>query len=317
MRLNSRRIMNRTQLNRFILELALALALTSALVGCASSPPQHKPAKSAQPERNSDAFAAEALSTYQLQRDGARTLNLMAAAVQQAPARSDIAYLQVALCRLIDGCGPEPFEARLRKMDAGNAIVWIRALANAQRQHDTAVEAQVLDAIARSERFDVYWNSLTSSITMARTPGPVGLETALNETVGWLGETIVPAVQPLTIACSRSRTADTAWNQRCRRVAQVLMNSDTYIVESVGIALAKQVTADSVELSKLDDRARSSRYLWRTSAEIIGSQVERDKFAAEHLQLMRKLRREQDVHSAITRWAGRPTTTPPDFRMDE
>jgi hypothetical protein len=309
--------MNRTHLNRFILAFALAMALPCAIVGCASPQSENKPAKSAEPERNADAFAAEALVTYQLQRDGARTLNLMAAAAKQAPNRADIAYLQVALCRLIDGCTPEPFEARLRKMDAGNAVVWIRALANAQRQRDVAVEAQVLDAIGRSERFDVYWNSLTSGITLARAPGSTGLEATLSETIGWLGEIIIPALQPLTLACSRVRTADASWVERCRRVARVLMSSDTYIAESVGLVLARQVTADPVELANLDDRARSSRYLWRMSAEIIGSQVERDKFAAEHLQLMRKLRREQDVHSAITRWARRTMTPPPNFRMDE
>jgi hypothetical protein len=306
--------MNGTHPNRF----SLMLALTLALLGCASPAVENRPQKNGQPERNADAHAAEALGTYQLQRDGARTVALLAAAAQQAPNRADIIYLQVALCRLIDGCGPEPFEAKLRKLDAGNAVVWMRALATAQRQRDAVVEAQILDTIGRSERFDVYWNSLVSNITSARAPGTAGVEAALNETIGWLGETIIPALQPLTLACSRTRTAETPWVDRCRRVAQVLMNSDTYIVESVGLALAKQVNAgDSVALAKLDDRARASRYLWRTSAGIVSSQVERDKFATEQLKLMHKLRREQDVHLAIVRWSGRPVVAPPDFRMDE
>lgn len=95
------------------------------------------------------------------------------------------------------------------------------------------------------------------------------------------------------------------------------MSGDTYLAESVGIVIARQVTADPAELAKLNDRARASRYLWRTAAEIVSSQVERDKFAAEHLKLMAKLHREQDVHLAITRWSGRPITPPADFRMDE
>jgi hypothetical protein len=309
--------MNGSYLNRFILALAIAVAI----VGCGSpktdSTPPKSGQKNVQTERTADAFAADALETYQLQRDGARTLNLMAAAAKQAPNRADIAYLQVALCRLIDGCAPEPFETRLRKLDSGNAIVWIRALADAQRQRNSAVEAQVLEAIGRSERFDIYWNPLSSGITLARAPVGTGLEAALGETIGWLAPTIVPAFQPLAAGCSRQRTGEAVWADRCRRVAQILMNGDTYIAESFGITLAKQVTSDPIQIAKLDDRARSSRYLWRTSAEIISSQVERDKFAAEQLKLMSKLHREQDVHSAITRWAGRPLTPPPDFRMDE
>ena len=304
--------MKGTNLNRFILGFVIVLA------GCASPKVDTPRAKPADAGPTADAFASEALATYHMQRDGARTLMLMAAAVKQAPNRADIEYLQVALCRQIEGCGPEPFEARLRKLDAGNAIVWLRTLSNAQRQRDVAVEAQVLDAMGRAERFDVYWPSLVAGIATARSPGPTGLETALNETVGWLAATAVPSLQPLTAACTRVRLSEPAWTERCRRVASVLMRSDTYIVESFGIAIAKQVSVgDPVELAKLDDRARTSRYLWRTSAEIIGSQVERDKFAAEHLKLMRMVKREQDVHSAITRWAGRPTTPPEDFRMDE
>jgi hypothetical protein len=305
--------MQRTNLNRFILGL-----LVIVIAGCASTKGGSPDTTSAPERASADAFAAEALGTYHVQRDGARTLMLMAAAVKQAPNRADIAYLQIALCRQIEGCGAAPFEARLRKLDPGNAVVWLRALADAQRQRDVAVEAQVLDAIGRAERFDVYWPSLVAGITSVRHPGGTGLEAALNETIGWLAGTAVPSLQPLTAACSRVRMSEAAWAERCRRAARVLMRGDTYIVESFGLAIAKQgAVADPVELAKLDERARTSRYLWRTSAEIITSQVERDKFAAEHLKLMRMVKREQDVHSAITRWAGRPTTPPPDFRMDE
>jgi hypothetical protein len=310
-------MMNAIHLNRFSLIRPLVVALVLALIGCASPKPQDKPQNDGQPERSADAYAAEALGTYQLQRDGRRTLNLMAAAVKQAPDRADIAYLQVALCRLIEGCQPEPFEARLRKLDAGNAIVWIRALADAQQRPDTVVETQILEAIGRSERLDVYWNSLVSGITLARVSMTGGIEAALSETIGWLGDTIVPSLQPFTAACSRARTADPVWAERCRRVTQVLMRSDTYVVESVGIVLARQVTQDPIELSTLDTRARGARYLWRTSAGLIGSQVERDKFATEHVKLMQRLRREQDVHLAIVRWSGRPITPPEGFRMDD
>jgi hypothetical protein len=132
-----------------------------------------------------------------------------------------------------------------------------------------------------------------------------------------MSATIVPDFQVLTQSCARGRTGEIAWADRCRRLARVLLNGDTYIAESVGLAIAKQVTADPIELSNLDARTRTSRYLWRTAADLIAAQVERDKFAAEQIELMTKLRREQDMHLAIVRWARRPVIPPPDFRMDE
>ena len=310
--------MNGTYLNRFILGLAIACGT----LGCAGSKPQSQATESkastrAQPERTADAYMAEALATYQLQRDGARALNLMNAAAQQAPTRADIAYAQASLCEAIETCGPEPFEARLRKLDPGNAVVWMRALSEAQRARDTAVEGQILDAIGRSERFDLYWNRLAADLTRARSIGKTVSEAALSETIGWMSATIVPDFQVLTQTCARARTGEIAWADRCRRVARVLMNSDTYIAESVGVAIAKQVTSDPIELSNLDTRARTSRYLWRTAADLIAAQVERDKFAREQIELMSKLRREQDMHLAIVRWSRRPVVPPPGFRMDE
>ena len=287
------------------------------LTGCAN--PAAKPtkagAKSTVP--SADVLMAEALAAFQVQRDGGRALTLLAAAAQQAPTRPDVAYVQMSLCGLIEGCQPEAFETRLRKLDAANGAVWIGALMRAQRQGDRAVESQVLDALGRSERFDMYWNVLGANLTRVRSQGTTGVEAKLNETLGWMGATIVPAFAALTTACSRLRTSEAEWAARCGRVAKVLLNSDTYLAESVGLRLALQVTADTLASAQLAERARTSRYRWRATSEIIGTQLERDKFALELLELMTTLRREQDVHLAVVRWAGQPITPSADFSMDE
>jgi len=304
--------MNRTYLNGFI----FSLVLTVGIAGCASSQVE-KTKPSASTERSADAYAAEALATYQLQRDGSRSLNLINAAVKQAPSRADLAYVQASLCGLIEGCAPEPYEARLRKLDPKNAVVWMRSLASAQRQRDAAAEAQILDAIGRSERFDVYWNPLVANLTLTRAPTQPRTEAVLSETITWLSATIIPEFQPLTLGCSRTRTAEPQWAERCRRISRVLMNSDTFLAESVGIALARQVTAEPSEIARLDERARTSGYLWRTAADLIAAQIERDKFAAEQVKLLKKLRREQEMHLAIVRWSGRPIVPPPGFKLED
>jgi hypothetical protein len=296
-------------LNRFILVGVLAFAVWSCGTPQKASQPAAREATSPP-----DAFAAEALATYQLQRDGARSLTLINEAVRRAPQRADLTYLQISLCRLIDGCPPQSYEAQLRKVDSANAAVWTHALADAQKRHEPAVEAQVLEAIGRGQRFDVYWNSLAVAVASARIGNGAAADAALNETVSWLGSTIVPAFQPLTLSCAPGRTGKAVWADRCRRVAEVLMNSDTLIAERIGLALARQVTADPIELAKLAERERTARYLWRESGKIITSQVERDKFSLELIELMRNVRREQDVHLAVMRWAGRPVMPPPGWQ---
>jgi hypothetical protein len=301
-----------SHLNRFILLATVALGVASCGTSAVKSPaPQGR-----EPTAAPDAFAAEALATYQLQRDGARSLALITEAVRRAPKRADLVYLQASLCRLIEGCPPETYEAHLRKLAPENAAVWMRALAAAQKRREPSVEAQILEAIGRAEHFDVYWNSLGANIASARIANGAAPEAALSETINWLGSTIVPAFQTLTLSCARGRTGEAQWADRCRRVAQVLMNGDTLIAERVGIALAQQVTSDPIEVTKLAERERTARYLWRESAEIINSQVERDKFSLELLELMRKLRREQDVHLAVMRWAGRAVTPPPQWQEE-
>lgn len=299
-------------LNTFILAMTCAVALG----GCSNS--SSKPTPSAAPKVvQADALAAQALAAYELQRDGARSWSLISAATQQASARADLAYLQARLCQLIEGCQPEAYEARVRKLDAANASIWMRALEEAQRRREPSVEAQVLDAIGRAQRFDVYWNALGAAITNARIAQGARPDATLSESINWLGDTIVPQFQPLTLACSRSRTTEQQWADRCRRIARVLLNSDTYIAESIGLAIAQQVAGETLDQIQLGERSTTARFLWRTYAEVANSQIERDKFALELVELMRKLRREQDVHLAVVRWAGRPITPPPGWKDEQ
>ena len=72
----------------------------------------------------------------------------------------------------------------------------------------------------------------------------------------------------------------------------------------------------------LDERVATLSYRSQQSGAIVREQVERDKFSAQMIELMKKLPREQDVSLAILRWAGQPllpaheqvALTPPDAR---
>ena len=56
----------------------------------------------------------------------------------------------------------------------------------------------------------------------------------------------------------------------------------------------------------LDERVATLSYRSQAAGAVVRSQVERDKFSAQMIELMKKLPREQDVSLAILRWAGQP-----------
>ena len=78
------------------------------------------------------------------------------------------------------------------------------------------------------------------------------------------------------------------------------------------------MTADPTASEKLDERMRTRRYLWQA---IRRDHQRRNSNATSSLssmlELMRKLRANKMCHMAILRWAGQPTTPPPDFDWNE
>ena len=71
-------------------------------------------------------------------------------------------------------------------------------------------------------------------------------------------------------------------------------------------SLACVATPGSPAAVVLEERAATLSYRNQAAGAIVRSQVERDKFSAQFIELMKKLPREQDVSVAILRWAGQP-----------
>jgi NifB/MoaA-like Fe-S oxidoreductase len=67
--------------------------------------------------------------------------------------------------------------------------------------------------------------------------------------------------------------------------------------------LATPASPDSIVL---DERVATLSYRSQAAGAVVREQVERDRFSAQLLELMKKLPREQDVSVAILRWAGQP-----------
>jgi len=305
--------------------LVAALAV-AGLAGCAGSDvrTETRAGVSNAPGGNADRLAAAALETWGARADHAQALALADRAAAAAPDRADLAWLQVGLCLASPGCDPAAAEARLRKLDPANGVPWLDVLARAQAQRDERAVSSILEAMSRAERFDLYWTTLVWRLTgvIAASRPAAGaaaqslnlqqntpLTTALNDVTGWLSRLATRAFSSVTSACDPRRSPSTASSPDCTRIAEALQRSDTTLAEGLGLGIAQRLaTPGTAAASALDQRVVTLSYRSQTAGAVMQSQIERDKFAAEVLELMRQLPREQDVSVAILRWAGEPLT---------
>jgi hypothetical protein len=295
-------------------------ALLLVLAACAAPSPQRgsaaQTASARAPSGNPDDLAGEALQAL-AESDGQRALTAIARANVVAPNRPELAWLHARMCTMIPRCEPEPVEARLRKLAPDNGVVWLGQLERAQARHDKRVEEQILEAMSNAQQFDLYWTRLVWRLSEARkarlieagkpaTP-PQPLTAALDATTEALSSAVVPAFKPLTTACGQDRTQDPATHTRCERIAQTMQRSDTTLVEGLGLAMAQRLaTPASPGAIVLDERVATLSYRSQAAGAVVREQVERDRFSAQLIELMKKLPREQDVSVAILRWAGQP-----------
>jgi|GEM_PF-886698 hypothetical protein len=296
------------------------LAALLVLAACASQGPQRgtraPAAASTSASGSPDELAGNALQAL-AEGNSQQALAEIARANLLAPKRPELAWLHARICMLTPGCEPEPIETRFRKLAPDNGVVWLGPLARAQSRNDKRVEDQILEAMSRAARFDLYWTSLVWQLSVARnahgpaagTPNapPHPLTRAMDETTDALSSAVVPAFKPLNTACGIERTQDPATHTRCERIAQAMQRSDTTLVEGIGIGLAQRMaTPASRDALVLEERGSTLSYRSQAAGAVVRSQVERDKFSAQVIELMKKLPREQDVSVAILRWAGQP-----------
>ena len=294
----------------------LALLLTA----CAGSPPQKAtaPTTSASSSRNADEQAADALNLW-ASGASSQALKQMQSAARLAPERRELIWLHLRLCMEVKGCEAEPIEAQLRKLDPTSGAVWLGPLARAQARKDTRAEEQILEVMTKAAHFNVYWTTLIARLTPAVSRMPVAssanqavltpLTNGLNTTIGWLSRMDIPALTPISTACDQQRVREPATRVRCERIAQAMQRSDTTLVEGLGLGILQRLALPNSGASlQLTEQVNTLRYQNQTAGSIVASQVERDRFSEQMLNLMNQLPREQEVYKAILRWAGQPLT---------
>jgi hypothetical protein len=294
----------------------IVAVLAAGLTACAGSGARREDARGADsiPHGTADQIAAAALRTWAVERDPTRAVATIARATEIDPDRPELLWLHIRLCSQLRGCDPAPLESRLRKLDATNGVAWFGVLERAQSRRDARAEQQILLAMSETDRFDLYWTTLVWRLSegqrsSATVPSLLPLTSAWNDTVERLSALMTPAVKPVSAACTKERMKDPAIASSCQHIAVAMQRSDTTLMEALGIGIEQRLqTEGSPAAEVLEDRLATLTYQSQTAAAVIAGQLEREKFTSEMLELMQKLRREQDVWIAVLRWAGEPLT---------
>jgi hypothetical protein len=245
---------------------------------------------------DADSLAAAGLLGYRMPHD--QSLRLVAQASLLAPERADLAWMHIQLCEADAACDPEPLEIRFRDLDEENGAGWFGALARASKRGDEEAKLAALAAIGRSERVDLYWTTLfahlSRQVASART---APLHEAQMWVAGVLAAVAIPGLGDVSRACSVERLTRDDVMEVCRGVANSLLNGDTYLIESLGASLAKRAwPANSAKWLEAAAVPRTFDHRIRFAGDF-NAWVEAN--ANDHLDLLEKHRREQDVNRAV------------------
>ncbi len=240
-----------------------------------------------------DSLAAAGLLSFE---NPEKSSDLLARAAAGAPERADLLWLQARACEKQPNCDPEPLDQRLRTLDAENGAPWLSALARAEALHDDAAKDAALAAIARSTRVDIYWTTLIARLSSATAQtGAIPLKDAEMSIIGVLAAQAIPALHNVSAACKGDRLEHPEALEVCRGIAQAFENGDTYIIEMLGVAIAKRVWP---EQSSAWTAAANARRIYEYRSKLsngIDSKPWDEGTARNFLALCAENRREQDV----------------------
>src|SRR5271170_2333374 len=192
------------------------LALISALLivgGCASKAERQVAAEQREqqiPQQliragDPDSLAAAAMLFRDplWRRSESAALTLLDRAVQAAPQRADLTWLQLRVCAELDACDARPIEARLRLLDPNNGAGWMQSLAVARNANDGPGAQAALIAMGQAGQIRFYWTTLVSHLARAMTgAGKYESSEALSRAIAELANT-QRQLLPLAQACSR------------------------------------------------------------------------------------------------------------------
>ena len=297
------------------MRIALLAGLTVLLAGCATpstrfDSQQRRAVTILAMKTDADSLAAAGLLSLLEREAKDAPLSLIARAVEAAPDRPDLLWLQIQVCHESPRCDPDPMERRLRMLDPSNGVIEMGALARADASRDDEAKDAALAAMSRSNRVDLYWTTLIAHLgratVMSKALSPWQAEIAI---IGVLAGQEIPAYAPVSNACKGDRLKRSEIVESCRGVARALLRGDTYLTEMMGVAIAKRVwPEDSPEWRAAADARRLYDYRARYSAQLEQWEA---KHAEQLLAMCAANPSEQEVLKAQLVATGRNPNPPP------
>jgi len=188
------------------------------------------------------------------------SLQLAARAVAAAPARADLAFVQLQMCETSPQCDAAPLEGHLLQLDPENGVAWSYALARADHAKDQAARTTAFYGLAQSKRIDLYWNRIVSHLATAST-GTADFDAgaALSQVVG-IEASFSLALDSISTLCLVPRLQPEML-EPCRQIAAAFRQGDTAVIEAYGSSLALNLwPAGSPERAAVATERRQLRY---------------------------------------------------------
>jgi hypothetical protein len=257
---------------------------------------------------DTDSIAAAAALSYR-QDTSPSALELAVSAAELAPQNPVIGWLHLQLCVATPSCDFRDVATVLRWIDADNGASWLPLLAAAYKDRDATEVDRIIDDMAQTKRFDVYWNPLVvlvaDALNKARADLPHGFAASDAERFeiasGIAGE-LLPPFTSLLDSC-RSAGAASERREACLRLSRIMQHGDAIAAQMAGFGLEKRlVAADSKEGRALNERRRllEGRVAAAARADSPLPWLKNAR-ARKQLARMRARPRQEDVDLAILR----------------
>ncbi len=247
-------------------------------------------------------------------------LELAARAGELAPQSAAIGWLRLQLCAHSAACDIRDTATVMRWVDPDNAAAWLPTLAAAQRDRDTTEVDRVLADMARTNRFDLYWNRIVvlmcDALDAVRNELPAGYaasDSARYVTAsGAAAGEVIPAFAPLTDACRESISFPER-RELCLELSKTMQRSDTIAAQLAGFSIERRLLGpENREVRAIAEKKRVLE--WRAAA---ADKVDkpllpwtRNARARARIAEMRARPREEDVCIATLRAHKMPLDPP-------
>ena len=242
---------------------------------------------------------------------GPAALDLAARASELAPQNSAIGWLRLQLCARSPACDIRDTATVMRWVDPDNAAAWLPTLAAAQRDRDTTEVDRVLADMARTDRFDLYWNRIVvlmcdalDAVRNELSGGYAASDSARYATAsGVAGGEIIPPFAPLADACRESISVPER-RELCLELSKTMQRSDTILAQMAGFNIERRLLApDSKEARVIAERRHVLEWRVAAAAKFDDPLLPWTKNARARTRIaqMRAMPREEDVCIAILR----------------